>query len=265
MISFDIAPTDADSFDSVPRRRIDSESYKAAADALTRMPETTLRELLERNARHVESLSEGYFSAVEDGQEPAVVSICCSDSRVSQEGMWAVDEPGWLFTPSTIGNQVWDRHDGELVVDGSVLYPVAVTGTEVGIVVGHTDCGAVTAAFEAVREGGIDVPSGVTKWIDLLVPVIESGLADDRVDPDREVSLVDQLVEYNVERQTAFLIGSDEVPDEVTVYGFVYDFQGVYGDEPGRTFLVAVDGAIQPDVIRERVPVEAEDVVRKLL
>ena len=140
------------------------------------MPDTTLGELLARNARYVDGLPQGYFDDVEDGQEPAAVSVCCSDSRVSQEGMWAVEDPGWLFTPSTIGNQVWDRHDGDLVVDGSVLYPIVHTDTRVTVVVGHTGCGAVTAALEATREG-LDAPPGIEKWVELLVPVVESALA----------------------------------------------------------------------------------------
>ncbi len=229
------------------------------------MPETTLRELLERNARHAESLPDDYFSAVEDGQEPPAVSICCSDSRVSQEGMWSVEEPGWLFTPSTIGNQVWDRHDGQRVVDGSVVYPIAYTDTGVATVVGHTGCGAVTAALEAVQGDGTDAPPGVEKWIDELVPVVEAGLADDRVKPDREASLVDQLVEYNVDRQVAFLRESDEVPGEISVYGFVYDFQGVYGDVRGRTYLINADGETDPDALADLVPEEFGEYVRRLL
>lgn len=229
------------------------------------MPETTLRRLLERNARHVESLPDDYFESVENRQEPAVVSICCSDSRVSQEGMWSVEEPGWLFTPSTIGNQVWDRHDGERVVDGSVLYPIAYTDTGVTTVVGHTGCGAVTAALEAVREDGIDAPAGVAKWIRELLPVVEDGLADDRIDPDRDPGLVDQLVEYNVDRQVEFLRESADVPDEEAIYGFVYDFQGVYGDARGRTYLVNADGETDPDVLADLVPEEFEEYVRRLL
>jgi len=230
------------------------------------MPETTLEALLERNAAHTDSLPGDYFDAVQDGQEPAAMSICCSDSRVSQEGMWDVQEPGFLFTPSTIGNQVWDDYDGDRVVDGSVLYPLAHTGTEVALVVGHTGCGAVTAALEAVRDGSADDhPPGIRKWVEALVPVVEEGLADDRVDPDGEVGLVDQLVEYNVDRQVAFLRESDDVPDGVDVYGFVYDFQRVYGDVAGRTYLVNAEGEADPDEIRDRVPDAYSAWVRRLL
>lgn len=229
------------------------------------MPTTTLRRLLERNARHTESLPDDHFSAVETTQEPAAVSICCSDSRVSQEGMWNVTEPGWLFTPSTIGNQVWDRHRGERVVDGSVLYPIAFANTQTTVVVGHTGCGAVTAALDAADRGTIEAPPGVEKWIELLIPVITAGLEDDRVSADRDVSLVDQLVEYNVDCQVDYLRESDEIPDDEAIYGFVYDFQGIYGDVRGRTYLVNANGETDPDALRTLVPDPLTDHVHRLL
>lgn len=229
------------------------------------MPETTLRRLLERNAVHSDGLPEGYFSDVETTQKPAVVSICCSDSRVSQEGMWNVTEPGWLFTPSTIGNQVWDRQSGERVVDGSVLYPIVFTDTSTTVVVGHTGCGAVAAALDAANCGLIDAPPGIEKWIELLLPVIHAGLEDERVSPDHEASLVDQLVEYNVDRQVAFLLQSENVPEDETIYGFVYDFQRVYGEVRGRAYLVNAGGETDPVALRERVPDSLTDHVGRLL
>jgi carbonic anhydrase len=229
------------------------------------MPDTTLEELLARNERHVEALPEDYFSAVETSQEPAVVSVCCSDSRVSQEGMWDVDEPGWLFAVGNIGNQTWDTYEGERVVNGDVLYPIRFTDTTVAAVVGHTGCGAVTATLEAVQSGESDLPPGVEKRVESLRPVVESGLEDDRVSQDREVGLVDQLVEYNVDRQVQFLSENEEVPDAETVFGFVYDFQRVYGDVPGRCYLVNYDGETDPDRLRERVPEAFEANAKRLL
>jgi len=229
------------------------------------MADTILQALFEGNHQHSEAIPDGYFKTVATGQNPPVVSICCSDSRVSQEGMWSVEEPGWLFTPSTIGNQAWDRVDGDLVVDGSVLYPIAFTDTKVAVVVGHTGCGAVTAALDAVQNQALDAPKGVTKWVELLVPVVEAGLDDDRVDDEREAGLVDQLVEYNVDRQVAFLNENPDVPQVVDVYGFVYDFQGVYGDVPGRAYLVNADGETDTEALRDIVPGEYEDHVHRLL
>lgn len=229
------------------------------------MSTDVLHALFEGNEEHVAALPEGYFSSVQTAQRPQAVSICCSDSRVSQEGMWAIEEPGWLFTPSTIGNQVWDKYEGERIVDGSVLYPIANTDTEVAVVVGHTGCGAVTAALEAVRGGDTGGPPGIAKWMEMLVPVVEDGLEDPRVDTHRDVSLVDQLVEYNVDRQVSFLLENEAVPAEVAVYGFVYDFQNVYGEVSGRAYLVNVDGETNANAIRSNIPDEFDDSVHRLL
>ncbi|MFB6087412.1 MAG: carbonic anhydrase [Haloarculaceae archaeon] len=227
----------------------------------------TLRALLDGNAAHVESLAADHFSDVQDAQHPAVVSVCCSDSRVSQEGMWAVDEPGWLFTPSNIGNQAWDTCDGDRVVNGNLLYPVAHTGTKTVVVVGHTGCGAVTAAFQHVagEADAADQPTGIRKWVESLVPVVDAGLDSEGVDTTADAeTVVNQLVEYNVDRQVAFLRDADEIDDDVAVYGFVYDFQRVYGDVAGRTYLVNRDGETDTDEIAAAVPDEHEDAVARL-
>ena len=230
------------------------------------MSDETLLDLLDGNRTHTESLSDDHFADVRDEQRPAVVSVCCSDSRVSQEGMWSVDEPGWLFTPSNVGNQAWDDHDGERVVNGNLLYPVAHTGTGTVAVVGHTGCGAVTAAYRAVTgDADADYP-GIEKWVQLLVPVVEEALATGAVDADApDESAINRLVEYNVDRQVDFLRDADAVPDETNVYGFVYDFQRVYGDVPGRTYLVNHEGETDAAAIVDRVPAAYEDHVRRLL
>jgi carbonic anhydrase len=230
------------------------------------MPRTTLAELLARNERHVESLPEHHFSAVEESQSPAAVSVCCSDSRVSQEGMWDVVEPGWLFTVANIGNQTWDADGGETMVNGDVLYPLRYPGTDTAAIVGHTGCGAITATLEDVRgETAGTLPPGIEQRVKWLRSVIEDGLDDPRIEADRDVSLVDQLVEYNVDRQVAYLRANEEVPDETTILGFVYDFQGVYGDVRGRAYLVNHDGETDTDLLAEEVPDDYGDHVRRLL
>ncbi len=237
----------------------------------------SLERLLAGNEAHVASLSEGHFADVQDGQAPAVVSVCCSDSRVSQEGMFDVEEPGALFTASNIGNQAWDRvadgdgvdgsgADARLVVDGSLLYPLAHTGTRTVAVVGHTGCGAVTATYQQVTadsDAGEEAP-GIQKLVDQLRPVVEDGLDRGIGTTDDESRNVDELVEYNVDRQVSFLSQADEVPDDATVYGFVYDFHGTYDVPAGTTVLVNADGERSPAALRERAGADYADHVGRL-
>lgn len=226
-----------------------------------------LSELLERNADHVASLDPDAFENRRDGQRPPVVSVCCSDSRVSQEGMWAVDRPGFLFTAGNIGNRVSDTVDGERVLDGSVAYPLVYTGTDVLAVVGHTGCGAVGAALNAVETGELPADPGVRADVSTLVPIVEAGLdaLDGAEGGDAATASVrNRLVEYNVHEQVAMARETDAAAD-ASVYGFVYDFHGAYGGPDGAVYLVNADGERDPDALRDRVGPEHASRVATLL
>ncbi|SFR31073.1 carbonic anhydrase [Halorubrum sodomense] len=240
------------------------------------MDQRILGDLLDRNDDHVAALPSGAFDRHRDGQRPGVVSVCCSDSRVSQEGMFAVDEPGFLFTSGAIGNGVSALVDGERVLDGSVAYPLRHTHTEVLVVVGHTGCGAIGAALTAARTGEFPAEPGVRADVEALVPIVEAGLDDPAVtgrggggsdtqsdggsdtqsdgasDRDDDARIRDRLVEYNVHEQVAFARESEETAD-ATVYGFVYDLHGAYGDRDGAAYLVNADGERDPAALRDLV------------
>ncbi|XVH32061.1 carbonic anhydrase [Haloferacaceae archaeon DSL9] len=229
------------------------------------MADDLLRELLERNDRHCGELPEACFDAIRDGQAPPVVSVCCSDSRVSQEGMWATDEPGWLFTVSNIGNQVWLGDGDDRIVSGSVAYPIAHTGTRTAVVVGHTGCGAVTAAYDAVVNGVTPEPIGVRAELETLVPLVEAALEDGVVtSADDRSAAINRLVEHSVTRQTAFLAADPDLPDDLDVYGFVYDFHGAYGETDGATYLVAANDVADVEALRDRVDDELAAHVARL-
>jgi carbonic anhydrase len=150
-----------------------------------------------------------------------VVTVCCSDSQVLQDLIWGSDRPGRVFTCGNIGNRVVEGVDGRGVVSGDLLYPVAHTGIKT-VVVGHTGCGVVTAAYDDLTEG-VDEPPGIERCLRLLTPHLEAGV--DALPPDLgRAEAVNRLVEYNVDWQVDFLVDSDEIPDEVTVVGVVYEF-----------------------------------------
>jgi carbonic anhydrase len=220
-----------------------------------------LGELLDRNDDHVAVAD---LAAHRDGQRPPAVSVCCSDSRVSQEGMWAVEKPGFLFTAGNIGNRVSAVVDGERVLSGSVAYPLAHTGTDVLVIVGHTGCGAIGAALTAVRDGTVSSEPGVRADVAELVPVVESGLAAIDEDDDTAAGLRNRLVEYNVHEQVAVARDTATAAD-ADVYGFVYDFHGAYGDRDGAVYLVNANGERDLETLRDLVAPAHEDNVATLL
>jgi len=222
---------------------------------------TTLADLLDGNAAHADAFDDR-FDDVQDAQHPDAVTVCCSDSRVLQNHMWQNDDPGHVFTASNIGNRVVQRPDGDDVVSGDVLYPIAHTGTETAVVVGHTGCGAVTATYDALTGDASDQPPGIAHCIDVLAPYLEAGvdLLPDDVDRD---GAINRLVEYNVDRQVEFLRDSDDVPENVDVFGVVYDFQDVYGGKRGEVHVINANGETDPETLRDEHP-DVADRIRRL-
>ncbi len=88
----------------------------------------------------------------EEGQVPYAVVVTCSDSRVIPESIFCAGI-GELFVIRVAGN-VMDNHQL-----GSIEYAVDHLGTNLVVILGHTNCGAVGAAM------GGPVPSGYIKYI----------------------------------------------------------------------------------------------------
>lgn len=220
----------------------------------------TFVDLLDRNLDHAATFADR-FDDVQDAQHPPAVTVCCSDSRVLQDHIWGNDTPGQLFTCGNIGNRVVDRTAAGDVVSGDVLYPIEHTGTNTVVIVGHTGCGAVTAAYDDLT-GGVDEPPGIERCLDLLTPSLEGGLAALPGGLDR-ADAINRLVEYNVDRQVDFLVESDEVPADVDVIGVVYDFQDVYSGQRGEIHVINVDGERNPDTLRATHP-DIENRIERL-
>ncbi|MFB6308994.1 MAG: carbonic anhydrase [Haloarculaceae archaeon] len=217
-------------------------------------------DLLAANAEHAEQF-QSRFDDLQDAQHPEAVTVCCSDSRVLQDHMWGNADPGRLFTCSNIGNRVVQRTGTGQTVSGDVLYPIAHTGTEVAVVVGHTGCGAVTATYDALA-GPLSEPAGIEHCIDLLKPHLKPGL--DRL-PDGldRATAINHLVEHNVDRQVRILGDSADVPDSVTVVGAVYDFQDIYSGRRGEIHVINVDGETDVATLEDEYPEIAARIERR--
>jgi len=68
-----------------------------------RMSRDLLIELLDRNDEHVASAAAADLDAQRDGQQPPVVSVCCSDSRVPRKACGRSIARGTSLPPATSG------------------------------------------------------------------------------------------------------------------------------------------------------------------
>jgi carbonic anhydrase len=98
-------------------------------------------------------------------QNPYAIILTCSDSRINPEYIFSAGI-GDLFIIRTAGNVVSPFDIG------SIEYAVKYLGTKVIVVMGHSLCGAVAAAYN-----GMHLDGHVADIIDEILPGI-SGAAD---------------------------------------------------------------------------------------
>ena len=131
-------------------------------------PSQALMLLKEGNARFVSGRLAPKDHYTEDrlrlskGQHPFAVVLCCSDSRVAPEILFD-QQLGDLFVIRNAGNVV----DEDVL--GSVEYAVEHLGSPLVVVLGHSSCGAVTAACQGGELPGhiVDIAKRIKPSISL--------------------------------------------------------------------------------------------------
>jgi carbonic anhydrase len=155
----------------------------SADEALLRLKEGNER-FVAGTARFIDVKKE-ILADLLKGQHPYATILCCSDSRVPPELIFDAGF-GELFIIRVAGNVVSPEVAGSLQYAGRHLH------TPLFIVLGHTNCGAVSAAVAARVQGKKEHPR-----IQLLVDSILPGLSD--IDPQLAPdTLLEQAVEANV-------------------------------------------------------------------
>ena len=101
------------------------------------------------------------FQKLSRQQDPHVLFITCSDSRVSPN-LLTQTEPGDLFILRTAGNLIPTYGAAIGGSTATVEYAVSVLNVKDIIVCGHTDCGAMKALLHP--ENLEDLPA-VKKWL----------------------------------------------------------------------------------------------------
>ena len=156
------------------------------------------------NKKYIEIVDKRRLKATADnGQQPFAIVICCSDSRVIPEQIFGA-EIGDIFVIRVAGN-VLDRHQL-----GSIEYAAGHLDCNHIIVLGHTGCGAVTAALSGGGDG----------FIQYITDDILEAVGSER-DPYKACCM---NVEHSVERLRKEF---DEHPEigGVVIEGAVYDIR----------------------------------------
>jgi carbonic anhydrase len=209
------------------------------------LPEHVLQVLKDGNERFRtgHSLTRNYTRAVHEtaeGQFPLACVVSCIDSRNPTEIIFDVGL-GDVFTVRIAGNVVKEK------VMASIEYACAVAGAKLVVVLGHTRCGAVTAAVNLAEQqadpaeatGCEHLGAVVTELQKAIAPARELEQAKEKLkrtpwakqveEMDRQEDFPDLVARANVDRMIAVLLDQSRTiaklveERRIAVVGGMYD------------------------------------------
>lgn len=158
-----------------------------------------------------------YFTELSLGQNPEILYIGCSDSRVAAEELMGV-KPGDVFVHRNIANMVPNTDLSSMSV---IDYAVAALEVNHIIVCGHYNCGGVKAAMQSADLGILN------PWLRNIRDVYRLHKKELNA-IENEVEKYNRLVELNVQEQCINVLKTARVQKAVrdrnlTVHGWIFD------------------------------------------
>lgn len=179
-------------------------------------PTEALQILMDGNKRFVENtLTQrdllGQVSDTSTGQFPFAAILSCIDSRV----------PAEIVFDQGIGDVFSARVAGNIVNEdmlGSIEYACKVAGSKIVVVMGHTKCGAVTAACKNVELGNI------TALLSKIKPAVELCSTGVEMDAEaiEEVAIQNVLLSIQNIREESPILAEMEQEGSILIVGAIY-------------------------------------------
>lgn len=181
----------------------------SAKEALDRLREGNLRFVADK--RNADTSVETRRREVVDGQQPFAIILGCSDSRVPAEMVF--DQGlGDLFVIRVAGNIVAPSQIG------SVEFAAERYGTKLVVVLGHSQCGAILATLEALKQPNENTSRNLQSIVDRIRPSVET-LLDTGLKHDHD-ALVHQSVRANIRASANHLRhGSESLENLIQNHG----------------------------------------------
>jgi carbonic anhydrase len=185
-------------------------------------PAAALKRLMDGNARyaHNQSVVKDYSAgraARAVAQYPVAAILGCADARVSPELVFD-QGPGDLFVTRVAGNYM---NTDNLA---SLEYAVEILRAPLVMVLGHSNCGAVSAVLKNAKDHK-PLPGHIYLLVDALEPGIAPAIKEGGA--DLQVHAVDANVRHNVDRlrRAQPLLTQHLASKSIDIVGAVYDLQ----------------------------------------
>jgi len=197
---------------------------KELRDKLT--PDEALEVLRKGNERFVYNLKAHrdlleQVNETSDGQHPFAVILSCMDSRTSVELIF--DQGlGDIFSIRVAGNILNED------ILGSLEFATKIAGSKVIVVLGHTKCGAITAACDDIRLGSL------TMLLAKIKPIIESETETQEQRNGNNPSFVLNVTKLNVQMTIKNIYTQSEIISELLRTGKIKMVGGLYDVDTGK-------------------------------
>jgi len=156
-------------------------------------------------------------------QRPIAIILGCSDSRAPAELVF--DQGlGDLFVVRVAGNIVAPS------LVGSVEFAAAAFGTQLVVVMGHTQCGAVSATLETALQGKRPSSENIHDIIQRILPHVE-GLVHEGVPME---TLMKEATRANIKSSVSQLKHGSRILEELTRNGKLKVIGAEYSLESGK-------------------------------
>ena len=180
-------------------------------------PTAALQMLIDGNARFVQNKMiqrdlQEQIADTSEGQFPFAAILSCIDSRVPAEIVF--DQGiGDVFSARVAGNIVNED------VFGSIEYACKVAGAKIVVVMGHTKCGAVTAACNNVELGNI------TALLSKIKPAVKKYSTGVEMDEETIERVAVQNVLFSIEamKSDSPILAEMVESNEILIVGAIYN------------------------------------------
>lgn len=151
--------------------------------------------------------------------------LACSDSRVPVEMIFDVGIMD-LFVVRTAG------HSLDSATLASVEYGMLHVHTPLLVVLGHTNCGAVTAALDMVQNDAVPAEASLRGLLSGITPAVHQAMAD--LPEANGGALLDRAIEENVKQTMQALFRQSEAIREGVASGAFAAVGAIYDLAHGR-------------------------------
>jgi carbonic anhydrase/SulP family sulfate permease len=197
-----------------------------------------------------------HVGATARGQHPLAVVLSCIDSRTPAELI--LDQGlGDIFSIRIAGNVLSEK------VLGSMEYGTAVVGAKLVLVLGHTRCGAVTAAIDLTGKGSAADATGCQHLHHILDDIRESfdddaAMTAATLTGEMKHAFVDEIARGNVHHRVRQIVEASDTMRELVESRKIAIVGALYDVSTGRIDFMT-GSAIGLEAIAEAPPVAEAD------